>query len=71
MARNYGDTMLGVPTVFVLGAGASAPYRFPTGLGLSKLIVQELAPGHACYVNLQNLAAIQGDDVALFRGTSR
>ena len=36
--------MLTVPTVFVLGAGASAPFGFPTGWGLSRLVYEGLGP---------------------------
>jgi hypothetical protein len=37
--------MLDVRTVIVLGAGASAPYGFPTGFDLSGLMVNYLQPG--------------------------
>jgi len=32
------------PTVLILGAGASSPYGFPTGLGLSQSIIANLRP---------------------------
>jgi hypothetical protein len=32
------------PTVLILGAGASSPYGFPTGLGLSQSIIGNLRP---------------------------
>lgn len=35
--------MINVPTVFILGAGASVPYGYPTGPELKNLIVQSLA----------------------------
>ena len=34
--------MITKPTVLVLGAGASVPYDYPTGLGLKKLVVEAL-----------------------------
>jgi hypothetical protein len=42
--------MISRPTVFILGAGASAPYGFPTGKGLLKAIHEQLVrdrPGQA------------------------
>ena len=36
--------MIKKPTVFILGAGASNPYGFPTGLGLSQSIIANLRP---------------------------
>jgi len=36
--------MIKRPTVLILGAGASNPYGFPTGLGLSQSIIGNLRP---------------------------
>lgn len=41
--------------VFVLGAGASQPFGFPTGLGLSKTMVGQLNEGGDVYNQLQML----------------
>lgn len=35
--------MIEIPTLLILGAGASKPYGYPTGLELTKLIVDDLA----------------------------
>lgn len=34
--------MIEIPTLLILGAGASAPYGFPTGLELTKMIMDDL-----------------------------
>ena len=34
--------MINVPTVFVLGAGASVPYGYPTGAGLSSKVLEDI-----------------------------
>jgi len=39
-------------TVLVLGAGASQPFGFPTGVELSKRVWQSLRPGHGEFNNL-------------------
>src|SRR5438094_371000 len=44
--------MLTKKTVLVLGAGASKPFRFPTGIELSEQLVSYLRPGHEAYNNL-------------------
>jgi hypothetical protein len=36
--------MITVPTVLVLGAGASAPYGFPSGAELRRIIISSLKP---------------------------
>ena len=41
--------MIDVPTLFILGAGASVPYRYPTGAELRKRIVQNF---HSSIENL-------------------
>ena len=38
--------MIETPTVFVLGAGASVPYGYPTGAGLRSLVLQGLKGKH-------------------------
>ncbi len=45
MAREICDQMIITPTVFILGAGASAPYGLPLGAELVNKIVDELKPG--------------------------
>ena len=37
--------MISKPTVFILGAGASTPYNFPAGIGLSTGICQNVSNG--------------------------
>lgn len=39
---NSGEILIYKSTVFILGAGASAPYRFPSGPQLSNIIYKEL-----------------------------
>lgn len=41
--------MIRTPTVFILGAGASAPYGFPTGRGLVERIIKGLEPRERLY----------------------
>src|SRR3954454_5881386 len=60
--------MLDVPTVFVLGAGASNPYGFPTGFELSSLVVQQLTPNHSAYDQLMRMGA-SPEDISKFRDT--
>jgi hypothetical protein len=61
--------MLDVPTVFVLGAGASEPYGFPTGYGLSSLVVQHLHPGSPPYNELRDMGGLEQEDILNFRRT--
>ncbi len=44
--------MLAVDTVFVLGAGASKPFGFPTGAELRARLCNELVLGNTMYLNL-------------------
>lgn len=44
--------MIRKKTVFVLGAGASKPYGFPTGIELTSSILAQMNPGHAMYTSL-------------------
>jgi len=37
--------MIETPTTFILGAGASIPYRYPSGLSLLQMIVKEIQEG--------------------------
>jgi hypothetical protein len=59
--------MLTTPTVLVLGAGASAPYGFPTGFNLSELVVAGARPGHSLFNDLQSMAGIPEDEIHSFR----
>lgn len=59
--------MLDVRTVIVLGAGASAPYEFPTGFELSVLMLNSLRPGEATYNNLRDMAGMAQEDIIGFR----
>jgi hypothetical protein len=47
--------MLTKKTVLVLGAGASKPYGFPTGLELSEIISLQFQQGQNTFENLRNL----------------
>jgi hypothetical protein len=58
--------MLEVPTVFVLGAGASAPYGFPTGIDLSKTITAGLLNGPIS-AGLRDIAGIDPEALLHFR----
>jgi hypothetical protein len=59
--------MLDIRTVIVLGAGASAPYEFPTGFELSVLMLNSLRPGEATYNNLRDMAGMIQGDIVRFR----
>jgi hypothetical protein len=61
--------MLDVLTVFVLGAGASAPYEFPTGFELSEQMVQALRPGHSTFNDLRDMAGKAEEEINGFRDT--
>jgi hypothetical protein len=58
--------MLEVPTVFVLGAGSSVPYGFPTGIELSKTIVQGLRNG-PLLAGLRDIGDIETQTLLHFR----
>jgi hypothetical protein len=47
--------MLTKKTVFVLGAGASAPFGFLTGFGLSKKLIDDLTPSGHLHTLLESL----------------
>lgn len=59
--------MLEKPTVLILGAGASAPFGFPTGIELSRQLVAELRPGHAAFKSLQDCCEFLDEQIAEFR----
>lgn len=59
--------MLSIPTVLVLGAGASAPYGFPIGAALSKEIVTELVTNNFLFNELRNLGGLPEDQLSDFR----
>jgi hypothetical protein len=59
--------MLDVPTVFVLGAGASAPYEFPTGFELSEQMVRALQPGHPTFNDLRDMVGKAQQEITGFR----
>lgn len=61
--------MLDVSTVFVLGAGASAPYEFPTGFELSEQMVQALRPGYSTFNDLRDMAGKAEEEINGFRDT--
>lgn len=60
--------MLSKSTVLVLGAGASKPYDFPTGLELSSCIFDQLTgPGYAPYNNLREFFGFGDNEIGRFR----
>jgi hypothetical protein len=58
--------MLTRKTVLVLGAGASKPFNFPTGIELSQRIVELLGPTSGAYI-LQEMCGIPLEDTERFR----
>lgn len=59
--------MLTKRTVLVLGAGASKPYNYPTGVELSQLIVNQLTAGNHQQRALVELCEFSPNDVENFR----
>src|SRR3990170_1668172 len=59
--------MLKRNTVLVLGAGASAPYHFPTGIELSKQLVAGLGGGGDVANKLQKHLGFGEQQIAHFR----
>jgi hypothetical protein len=59
--------MLTTPTVLVLGAGASVPFGFPTGAGLSRLVSSGLRPGNHPYNVLVQDGGFSKIEVLQFR----
>ncbi len=65
--------MITKPTVFILGAGASKPFGYPTGNELKDLIVKHFDPGSTGHKNLTSLgikiSSIEDFKSALFKGS--
>ena len=59
--------MLTKRTVFVLGAGASDPFGFPTGIKLSKAVVAGLKPGLQMWISLQTHLGFSDEQLVEFR----
>src|ERR1700742_4305796 len=59
--------MLIKPTVLVLGAGASKPFQFPTGVELSTQLVDQLQPQQRSYESLVTGFDLPGQKIAEFR----
>jgi len=59
--------VLTVPTVFVLGAGASAPFDFPIGSELTKHVVSQLGEGGVCFNALRTHCNFSPDEIKDFR----
>src|SRR5687767_4693382 len=59
--------MLELPTVFVLGAGASCSYGLPSGLELSKIIATGLRDGQALKEGLKLNVSRNAEDLSRFR----
>ena len=58
--------MIEKETVFVLGAGASKPYQFPTGSELADKVYQELSQG-ATIDDMRAFCGFSGDEINDFR----
>jgi len=58
--------MINTPTVLVLGAGASTPYGYPTGLKLKRVIVDDLS-NVATSVNARQILNMTGNDLRLLK----
>lgn len=59
--------MITQQTVFVLGAGASVPFGFPTGAELFQLVIDQLQSGHAGFNELQTISNFDGTSINRFR----
>jgi hypothetical protein len=59
--------MLNVPTVFILGAGASEPFGFPTGWGLSKRCYTVLGKDNGGYRTLREQCGFPAEEIEDFR----
>lgn len=59
--------MLTRPTVLVLGAGASHPFGFPIGMGLSNFIVKGLRPDNTFFQNLMATGQFVPEELLEFR----
>src|SRR5205814_8426766 len=58
-------TMISVPTVLVLGAGASAPFGYPVGSALTERIKNELRPKQPGQLHHDLISAGFSDDLLL------
>jgi hypothetical protein len=58
--------MLTRKTVFVLGAGASFPFGFPTGYHLSRLIADGMVAGSNPHHYLKNVMGFNARDLQSF-----
>jgi hypothetical protein len=52
--------MIKKPTVLILGAGASAPYGYPTGLALKQETIKGLSPGGSAE-RMRQIVSMTGD----------
>jgi hypothetical protein len=59
--------MLELSTVFVLGAGASVPYHFPTGFRLTEQVVRGLEQGQDGFNALQQMGGFKPEIILSFR----
>jgi hypothetical protein len=59
--------VLHIPTVLVLGAGASKSFNFPTGIELSELVSLHLRPGHGAFNTLVQFGHFSEEDIRQFR----
>jgi hypothetical protein len=59
--------MLKKKTVLVLGAGASKPFEYPTGIELSQIIVARLGVGQQIYFHLQSDFKFADAEIKEFR----
>ncbi len=59
--------MLKRKTVLVLGAGASAPFGFPTGIELSQQLVGQLQEGGKTFNNLRSCYNFAPEEIHDFR----
>ena len=60
--------MITKPTVLVLGAGASIPYGFPSGLGLLRIIDKKLEPNSSGnFIKILKEFSISEDEIRTFR----
>lgn len=66
--------MITEPTALILGAGASMPYGFPSGLELMRKILNEIRPGQSTELSqkLTGILGIEQDDIDyLYESLSR
>ena len=60
--------MITEPTALILGAGASVPYGFPSGLDLMRKILNEIRPGQSTELSekLTSILGIEQEDIGYF-----